>query len=113
MSMSTTKLGPPAVPRSHLPKVAVNLQNSDENLLASLGYRQELRRAYSTWELFGIGFSLIGLFPSIAYVAPMHLWYHVYHSSSYPIEQVRSRVRSPEWRASGLGLGCEPFFTLV
>lgn len=40
----------------------------DEDLLASLGYKQELKRSFSPWELFGIAFSFIGLFPSIAYV---------------------------------------------
>ncbi|KAH7884213.1 amino acid/polyamine transporter I [Phlebopus sp. FC_14] len=39
---------------------------SDEALLASLGYKQEFRRAFTPLEVFGIAFSIIGLLPSIA-----------------------------------------------
>lgn len=42
--------------------------SADEALLKSLGYKQELRRTFTPLELFGVGFSIIGLFPSIAYV---------------------------------------------
>ena len=45
-----------------------NPKNSDELLLNSLGYKQELRREFSPVEVFGIGFSIIGLFPSITSV---------------------------------------------
>ena len=38
----------------------------DEVVLASLGYKQEFRRAFSPWESFGIAFSIIGLVPSMA-----------------------------------------------
>ncbi|KAJ7700705.1 APC amino acid permease [Mycena rosella] len=41
---------------------------SDEDFLATLGYKQELRREFSPVEVFGIGFSIIGLFPSISSV---------------------------------------------
>jgi amino acid transporter len=37
-------------------------------LLASLGYKQELRREFAPLEVFGIAFSIIGLLPSIASV---------------------------------------------
>lgn len=49
--------------------------SADEALLKSLGYKQELRRTFTPLELFGVGFSIIGLFPSIAYVyfAPLDL----------------------------------------
>ncbi|KAJ3480908.1 hypothetical protein NLI96_g8016 [Meripilus lineatus] len=40
----------------------------DEELLASLGYKQEFRRAFTALETFGIAFSIIGLLPSIASV---------------------------------------------
>jgi hypothetical protein len=33
---------------------------------AMLGYKQELRRHYSTLEMFAIAFSIMGLLPSIA-----------------------------------------------
>ncbi|KAL5362753.1 amino acid/polyamine transporter I [Aspergillus floccosus] len=38
----------------------------DSELLASLGYKQELRRHYSTVQIFAIAFSIMGLLPSIA-----------------------------------------------
>ncbi|TFY62224.1 hypothetical protein EVG20_g6781 [Dentipellis fragilis] len=44
------------------------MHNRDEELLATLGYKQELRREFSPWELFGISFSIIGVFPSMASV---------------------------------------------
>ncbi|KAH9477067.1 putative amino-acid permease C11D3.08c [Psilocybe cubensis] len=40
----------------------------DEALLASLGYKQELRRTFKPFELFGLAFSIIGLLPSMASV---------------------------------------------
>ncbi|ESK88339.1 gaba permease [Moniliophthora roreri MCA 2997] len=40
----------------------------DETLLAELGYKQEFKRDFSTLELFGLGFSIIGVLPSIASV---------------------------------------------
>ncbi|KIJ63944.1 hypothetical protein HYDPIDRAFT_91196 [Hydnomerulius pinastri MD-312] len=43
-------------------------KESDEVLLASLGYKQEFRRAFTPLEVFGIAFSIIGLLPSIASV---------------------------------------------
>lgn len=42
------------------------LMSGDEALLAKLGYKQELRREFSPFEVFGIGFSIIGVIPSIA-----------------------------------------------
>jgi len=43
-------------------------RQTDEELLASLGYKQEFKRAFSPLEVFGIAFSIIGLLPSIASV---------------------------------------------
>lgn len=43
--------------------------SGDEALLAKLGYKQELRREFSPIEVFGIGFSIIGLIPSIGWVS--------------------------------------------
>lgn len=40
--------------------------SQDQNLLAQLGYKQELRRQYSTVQIFAIAFSIMGLVPSIA-----------------------------------------------
>ena len=41
-------------------------QYTDEAKLARLGYRQEFRRHFTPVEVFGISFSIIGIFPSIA-----------------------------------------------
>ncbi|KAJ7682923.1 amino acid transporter [Mycena rosella] len=41
---------------------------ADEELLATLGYKQEFKRAFTPLEVFGIAFSIIGLLPSIASV---------------------------------------------
>ncbi|PWY70213.1 amino acid transporter [Aspergillus heteromorphus CBS 117.55] len=38
----------------------------DMQLLAAMGYKQELRRHYSTVQVFAIAFSIMGLLPSIA-----------------------------------------------
>ncbi|KIP03794.1 hypothetical protein PHLGIDRAFT_495706 [Phlebiopsis gigantea 11061_1 CR5-6] len=43
-----------------------NRHPRDEAVLASLGYKQEFKRAFSPWESFGIAFSIIGLLPSMA-----------------------------------------------
>lgn len=55
---------------------ADDMVGKDEALLASLGYKQELRREFSPIEIFGIGFSIIGLFPSIAYVQFLSTLYY-------------------------------------
>ena len=39
---------------------------NDDAALAVLGYRQEFKRAFSPLEVFGLSFSIIGLFPSIS-----------------------------------------------
>lgn len=44
------------------------IRTADEELLASLGYKQEFQRAFTALETFGIAFSIIGLLPSIASV---------------------------------------------
>ncbi|BCS20185.1 putative GABA permease [Aspergillus puulaauensis] len=41
-------------------------ERGDTQLLATLGYKQELRRHYSTVQVFAIAFSIMGLLPSIA-----------------------------------------------
>lgn len=43
-------------------------QCADEAKLATLGYKQEFRRHFTPVEVFGISFSIIGIFPSIASV---------------------------------------------
>lgn len=41
----------------------------DEDLLHQIGYKQEMRREYSTLQVFGIAFSIMGLLPSITTTA--------------------------------------------
>lgn len=41
---------------------------SDNQLLAEIGYKQELNRQFSTIQVFGVAFSIMGLLPSIASV---------------------------------------------
>lgn len=38
----------------------------DAELLAKMGYKQELKRNFTALEVFGIAFSIMGLLPSIA-----------------------------------------------
>ncbi|KAF8330575.1 amino acid/polyamine transporter I [Cantharellus anzutake] len=45
-----------------------HLLTRDEETLAKLGYKQEFKRAFTMFETFGLVFSIIGLFPSIASV---------------------------------------------
>ncbi|CCO30325.1 putative amino-acid permease C15C4,04c [Rhizoctonia solani AG-1 IB] len=40
------------------------IAQADEELLASLGYKQEFKRAFTPFEVFGIAFSIIALLPS-------------------------------------------------
>ncbi|KAJ5118357.1 hypothetical protein N7526_009994 [Penicillium atrosanguineum] len=49
------------------PAPAARLANPDDSqLLAKMGYKQELKRQYSTVQVFAIAFSIMGLVPSIA-----------------------------------------------
>ncbi|VDC07407.1 unnamed protein product [Peniophora sp. CBMAI 1063] len=65
---------PPASLDSSIEKEAVdvssaqNVLSADEAALRQLGYKQELRRTFTPLELFGVGFSIVGLFPSVASV---------------------------------------------
>lgn len=53
-------------------QLSEEISNSDDNdyndseILATIGYRPELKRNFSTVQVFGIAFSLMGLVPSIA-----------------------------------------------
>ncbi|KAJ6536821.1 amino acid/polyamine transporter I [Mycena capillaripes] len=50
-----------------LPNFDEETRSSDDTtLLASLGYKQELRREFTTLEMFGFGFSVLAIVPSIA-----------------------------------------------
>lgn len=45
----------------------------DTDLLHQIGYKQEMRREFSTWQVFGIAFSIMGLLPSITTTASVGL----------------------------------------
>ncbi|KUJ09413.1 gaba permease [Mollisia scopiformis] len=47
-------------------ETTVLADSGDAELLAQLGYKQELKRNFTTFEVFGIAFSIISLLPSIA-----------------------------------------------
>lgn len=51
--------------RSEIRNVDAKMAANDEELLAQIGYKQELTRKYSTLQVFGIAFSIMGLLPSI------------------------------------------------
>ncbi|CUM67419.1 uncharacterized protein PRCAT00005113001 [Priceomyces carsonii] len=48
------------------PHINAILSNSDDQLLAEIGYKPELKRHFSTLQVFGVAFSIMGLLPSIA-----------------------------------------------
>ncbi|KAH3668851.1 hypothetical protein OGAPHI_002606 [Ogataea philodendri] len=48
--------------------IDAKLAQSDNELLAQIGYKQELKRKFSTLQVFGVAFSIMGLLPSIASV---------------------------------------------
>ncbi|EGW34176.1 uncharacterized protein SPAPADRAFT_133471 [Spathaspora passalidarum NRRL Y-27907] len=52
--------------RSQIREIHPNEAANDVELLAQIGYKQELRRHYSTLQVFGIAFSIMGLLPSIS-----------------------------------------------
>lgn len=59
--------------RSHTGAGEANYINAvttatNNQLLAEIGYKQELKRQFSTIQVFGIAFSIMGLLPSIASV---------------------------------------------
>ncbi|ODV86962.1 hypothetical protein CANARDRAFT_27300 [[Candida] arabinofermentans NRRL YB-2248] len=41
----------------------------DENLLAEIGYKQELNRSFKTYQVFGISYSIMGIMPGISSMA--------------------------------------------
>jgi amino acid transporter len=45
----------------------------DEDLLADIGYKQELKRTFSTFQVFGIAYSIMGVLPSIASLSGLGL----------------------------------------
>ncbi|TID22586.1 hypothetical protein CANINC_003246 [Pichia inconspicua] len=50
-----------------------NHVTNDEDLLANIGYKQELKRTFSTFQVFGIAYSIMGILPSIASLSALGL----------------------------------------
>ncbi|EDK41051.2 hypothetical protein PGUG_05149 [Meyerozyma guilliermondii ATCC 6260] len=50
------------------PTINAALAQSDDQLLAEIGYKPELKRQFSTLQVFGVAFSIMGLLPSISSV---------------------------------------------
>lgn len=50
------------------PQINAIMSTLDNQLLAEIGYRPELERRFSTLQVFGVAFSIMGLLPSIALV---------------------------------------------
>jgi hypothetical protein len=64
---STNEKGEPGV--EHFTTQDLKLEavlGKDDALLATLGYKAELKREFTALEVFGLAFSIIGLLPSIA-----------------------------------------------
>lgn len=49
--------------RSEIREIHPDAKIGDEELLAAIGYKQELRRHYSSLQVFGISFLIMGLLP--------------------------------------------------
>ncbi len=52
--------------QSAIRQIDAKTAHGDEDLLAEIGYKQELNRTFSTFQVFGIAYSIMGLLPSIA-----------------------------------------------
>ncbi|GMF81192.1 unnamed protein product [[Candida] boidinii] len=55
--------------QSALREIDARHVGGDVELLNEIGYKQELERKFSTFQIFGIAYSIMGLLPSIASVA--------------------------------------------
>ncbi|GMF01783.1 unnamed protein product [[Candida] boidinii] len=55
--------------QSALREIDARHVGDDVELLHEIGYKQELERKFSTFQIFGIAYSIMGLLPSIASVA--------------------------------------------
>lgn len=55
--------------QSKLQEIDATHAPNDETLLAEIGYKQELQRRFSTFQIFGISYSIMGILPSVASIA--------------------------------------------
>ncbi|ODQ46813.1 hypothetical protein PICMEDRAFT_11781 [Pichia membranifaciens NRRL Y-2026] len=51
---------------SHLRTIDPKEAENDDDLLAKIGYKQELKRRFSTFQIFGIAYSIMGILPSVS-----------------------------------------------
>lgn len=59
--------------QSDLREIEASANVADVDLLAEIGYKQELKRRFSTFQVFGIAYSIMGLLPSIASLSGLGL----------------------------------------
>lgn len=55
-----------ATAASELRDIDARIANDDDELLAEIGYKQELKRRFSTFQIFGISYSIMGILPSVS-----------------------------------------------
>ncbi|KAF9025552.1 hypothetical protein BDZ89DRAFT_1114182 [Hymenopellis radicata] len=67
LSLNTTLISSKSICVTFLPSYPMS-PSKDEDVLAALGYKQELKRHFSWFELVGLSFTIIGVVPSIAAV---------------------------------------------
>ncbi|ODV85692.1 hypothetical protein CANARDRAFT_211993 [[Candida] arabinofermentans NRRL YB-2248] len=65
----TSRLNAIKSQQSAIREIDANEATGDELLLAEIGYKQELRRSFKTYEVFGISYSIMGILPGIASMA--------------------------------------------
>lgn len=51
---------------SHIREIDAREAHGDDDLLAEIGYKQELKRRFSTFQIFGIAYSIMGILPSVS-----------------------------------------------
>lgn len=51
---------------SNIREIDAHFAHGDDDLLAEIGYKQELRRRFSTFQIFGIAYSIMGILPSVS-----------------------------------------------
>jgi amino acid transporter len=55
-----------AATASNIREIDAQTANNDDDLLAEIGYKQELKRRFSTFQIFGIAYSIMGILPSVS-----------------------------------------------
>ena len=61
---ATTTATTTILPDDNIPTTLTD--NADEQVIVSLGYRQEFKREFSLWTTFCVSFAVLGLLPSFA-----------------------------------------------